>query len=224
MLLLASFPAPLKADGAIDLEFPSRIESGYYYNYRVNLTNEGEVEIVVYEVVADIQGADWLFIQGFDIVHLFNGSRMVPSGETTFFEKEQYTWAATGSFDVVVTVTYMEVGRTERAVINRSFPVVFFLEEDDALYPERDEPNLVAIFFFAFLCYWGAFMFAFFVRRSIFDFEIKKTLEQDRIDGLQWFKWFDQIWWARGHKAAVLILWVAFAFALAMMVTLLLQW
>jgi len=224
VLLLAFLPAPSKADTSIALEFPPRIESGYDYNYRVNLTNEGEVDIVVYEVVADIQGADWQFFQGYDIVHMFNGSRMVFSGESTYFEKEQYTWASTGSFDVVVTVTYMEVGGTERAVVNRSFPVIFYLEQNDSLYPEKDEPNLVAIFFFAFVCYWGVLMFAFFVRQSVFDFEIKKTLEQDPIDGLQWFKWFDQIWWARGHRAAVLILWGAFAFVFALMITLLFNW
>mgnify|MGYP000878131014 CR=1 FL=1 len=58
-------------------------------------------------------------------------------------------------------------------------------------------------------------MLAFFVRSSIYDFEMKKTMEEETISELQWFKWFDLIWWAQGHKLAVAILYGLLALLIA---------
>lgn len=224
MLLLASLSAPSKADSAIDLEFPSRIETGSDSVYWVNLINEGDADIIVLEVVADVQGADWMFHFGSDVVRLFNGSRTVPSGGNTSFEKEQSAWGVTGALEVVVSVRFMEVGGTEELVIDRTFPVTFYVEYDEPPFEDQKEPNLLAIFSILFILFWGATMLGFFMRQAIYDFEIKKTLELDVIDGGQWFKWFDQIWWARGHKVAVLVFYGAFSLVMALMLTFGLQW
>ncbi len=145
-LLLALLPVPSQADGVISLEFPSSIESRSDCIYRANLTNEGDVDIIVLEVVADVQGGDWQFPFGSDIIHLFNGSRTVPSGGSTSFEKEQFGWGVIGAFEVVVTVKYMEAGGTEEIVVNQTFPTTFYTEYDET-FEEREEPNLLAIFF-----------------------------------------------------------------------------
>ncbi len=222
-LLLALLPVPSQADGVISLEFPSSIESRSDCIYRANLTNEGDVDIIVLEVVADVQGGDWQFPFGSDIIHLFNGSRTVPSGGSTSFEKEQFGWGVIGAFEVVVTVKYMEAGGTEEIVVNQTFPTTFYTEYDET-FEEREEPNLLAIFFTLLILFWGAMMLGFFIRQSFYDFEIKKTMEMDPIDETQWFKWFDQIWWARGNKISVLLFYGIFALIFALMLTFGYRW
>jgi hypothetical protein len=224
MLLITAAVPTAEAESAIVLGFPPSVESGSENVYRVDLMNEGDVDIIVLEVMADVQGADWKFPFGSDIIHFFNGSRSVPSGTNTSFEKEQFAWAVTGLLEVEVTVRYTEVGGTEELVVNQTFTVMFYLDYDESPYEDRKEPNLLAIFFLTFILFWGALMLGFYIRRSYYDFEIKKTLELETIDGTQWFKWFDQIWWAKGRKMLVLLFYGIFALLFALMITFGYRW
>lgn len=210
-VLLSTFTAGCSlADTAVDLDLSSEI-AGPSAPITVILTNRGDQEVTVTQVRAEIQFSDQQkeMLQVFgtgEVVLVFNGSQAVPAGGDHVFEREVFIGTVTGQIDVVVTVRFLEAGGEEEIIVNRTFPVTFYLEDSDPLVPEPNEPNRLGIFSFMFFLTWALLMLVFFFRRSLFDFEIKRTMEEESISGLQWFKWFDQIWWAQGHRMAVAIL------------------
>lgn len=206
------------ADPAVDLDLPLEI-AGPGAALTVTLTNHADEDVTVTRVLADIQISEEqkarlsIFGTG-DVVLVFNGTEGIPAGGTHIFEREVFMGMVTGQIDVMVTVRFLEAGATEETVVNRTFPVTFYLEDPEPLQ-EPDGPNRLGIFSFLFFITWPLLMLAFFVRSSIYDFEMKKTMEEETISELQWFKWFDLIWWAQGHKLAVAILYGLLALLIA---------
>ncbi|HNU35612.1 MAG TPA: hypothetical protein PKJ15_03360, partial [Methanomassiliicoccales archaeon] len=106
-------------------------------------------------------------------------------------------------------------------VYSRTFPVTFIIEDggyvdEDPTNQDSEEPHRLILFLSIFITFWALLMLVFLIRTSVYDFETKKTLEEDHIGGALWFKYFDLIWWATGHKLAVVILYglIALSFSL----------
>jgi hypothetical protein len=220
-LLLSIVPGVAMAEDSLLVEFPTHLETGTACTFWSNVTNDGESEVIITNVAIDVQGYDWMFPFGSDRVVLFSGNRTVSPSEKVTFEKDSWTGAVDGVMEVLVTIRFIEDGRSNETVHSQSFEVTFTIEnggfvDDDVPYQDSVEPNRLILFLSIFISFWALLMLAFLVRTSVYEFETKKTLEEKTIGSAQWFRYFDLIWWATGHKLAVVILYglIAFSFSL----------
>lgn len=221
MLLLSMVPGNATAEDALLVEFPSRVETGSTCTFWSNVTNDGDSDVIITRVAIDVQGNDWMFPFESDRVVLFSGNSTVSPGEKVTFQKESWTGAVSGLMDVLVTVSFLEYEGANETVYSQTFPVTFIIEDGgyvdkDPAYQDSEEPHRLILFLSIFITFWALLMLAFLMRTSVYAFETKKALEEETINGALWFKYFDLIWWATGHKLAVVILYglIAFSFSL----------
>lgn len=221
LLLVSMVPGNATAEDELLVEFPSHIETGSPCAIWSNLTNTGDSDMVITKVAIDVQGYDWMFPFESDRAVLFSGNRTVSPGEKVTFQKELWMGDANGLMDVLVTVRLLEQGGANETECVRTFPVNFIIEDggfvdDGTPNQESDEPHRLALFLSIFITFWALLMMAFLARTSVYAYETKKTLEEDSISGALWFKYFDLIWWATGHKLAVGLLYGLIAFSLSL--------
>lgn len=221
LLLVPIVPGNATAEDELLVEFPSPVETGSTCAFWSNMTNTGDSNVTITKVAIDVQGYDWMFPFESDRVVLFSGNRTVSPGEKVTFQRESWMGAVYGLMDVLVTVRFLGYEGANETEQAQTFPVTFTIEDggnvdEEPPYQESEEPHRIVLFLIIFITFWALLMLAFLMRTSVYDFETKKTLEEDTIGGALWFKYFDLIWWATGHKLAVVLLYglIAFSFSL----------
>lgn len=221
MLLVSMVPANTTAEDILLVEFPSQVETGTTCAFWSSVTNDGDSDLTITRVAIDVQGNDWMFPFESDRVVLFSGNSTVSPGEKVTFKKESWVGAVDGLMDVLVTVRFLEHEGANETEYSQTFPVTFIIEDggyvdEDPQDQDSEGPHRLALFLSIFISFWALLMLAFLLRTSVYDFETKKTLEEETISGALWFKYFDLIWWATGHKLAVVLLYglIAFSFSL----------
>jgi len=202
--------AEASVEGTVDFG-PDVTYSGTIEFYLV-FHNTGDRDVVLTYAEAVI---DWPFDSFSNMtdpdqtIVFLEGSMTVPAGETVRLEKKVGS-GFYGSFQVHITVVGKSVG--DAASTTLSFEDYITFEDDPGLF----EPSTVAIL--TFFIFFGGCMLGFFFGGIFWDFEIRKNMEEEELDGLQYLKWFPHIWWRRGMWLYTLLYYFAISLVFALVI------
>lgn len=216
MVLLIVVPDDGSAVLSGEVEFgPGEPFSGETNEFWLTFRNTGDRDIVLTDVLAVI---DFPSVGFFDDqydpdvpIDFLDGELLVPAGEKVTLRRSVRI-DLFGGFSVPMTIRGHYAGESATNTLETSSWVHC---TERALFDQR-EPFGSAVTMFILI--FGVGMLGFFVRGAYWDYEIRKNLEEEELDALQWYKWFDQLWWRRGHKTWVLLFYAAIALTFSLLV------
>jgi hypothetical protein len=221
MLLLIIMPGNLDADLSGEVEFgPNEPFSGEVNEFRLTFRNTGDRDIVLTDAraVIDFPSIDF-FDDQYDpdvTIDFLDEEVLVPAGEEVTLRRSVRI-DLHGGFSVPITVKGHYAGEMVTNILETSS----WAHCTERQLLDRRDPFGGAVTMFIFL--FGAGMLGFFVRGAYWDYEIKRNMEEEELDALQWYKWFDQLWWRRGQRTRVLLLYATIALTFSLLVYLMLS-
>jgi len=214
LLLLLIVPGNALAEDEVVLEFgPNEVFTHEENEFWLIFHNTADRDIVLSDAVAVIEwpGEPWFPDQTDPdvVIDFLDGTVTVLAGESVSFEKS-VNIGLNGGFSVDLTAKGKYSGDPAFTVITG------FSYVDCSSRQLLDTRAPLASAFSAFFLIFTIGMLGFFVRGAYWDYEIKKNLEDENLDDIQYFKWFLHIWWNQGHKLWVVMFYAVFALLIAL--------
>ncbi len=214
LLLVLLVPSNVMAEDVADLEFgPNEVFSHEETEFWLTFHNTADREIALSDAVAVIEwpGEPW-FINQTDpdiVIDFMDGTVTVPAGGSVTFRRSVYV-DLSGGFSVDLSAKGKYAGDATSTIITGSS----FVDCSKRQFFDARAP--LASAFSMFILLFACGLLGFFVRGAYWGYEIKKNLEDDALDELQYFKWFLFIWWNRGHKVRVIMFFAIIALLFAL--------